>query len=84
MRILFDIKQMKVGCPLLQIAFGGSAGICRDFPSETWFISPTEDMKLYGVTDRELSILLHMTLRQHVSKEDAFASSYGVVEWEGH
>lgn len=52
--LAFDRELMKPGCALLQAALGGTLGIANLFPSETWIVFPTPELKLYLLTKRQL------------------------------
>jgi hypothetical protein len=59
-RIAFDTKLRRPGCVLVQAALGASVPgtlFQRHFPHETWLVSPTEDMKVYSVTEEQLEKL---------------------------
>lgn len=57
-QILFNIKTMKIGCPLLQAALGGNKNICHSVDPEYWQIDPSPDLKLYNITEDQLKTLL--------------------------
>ncbi len=56
-KILFDISEMKVGCPILQAAMGGDLHVSNHFPAEKWLIEPTENLKLYEITPEQFKKL---------------------------
>lgn len=64
-RILFDIKEMKPGCVLLQAVAGCDSAIANRFRSEHWLLAPTDDLKVYTVTDSELDQLVKKVDRKH-------------------
>lgn len=49
MLCLFDLVEKKVGCVLLQAAFGGSNYIPNNVDTHHWFLAPTPNMKLYKI-----------------------------------
>jgi hypothetical protein len=65
--ILFDRVEMKPGCAILQ-ALGGSPSIASAFPSETWLVYPTPNMRLYEVTKEQLAKLVQMVEDRHIKK----------------
>lgn len=63
MRIAFSVSLRRPGCVLVQAAFGGSVPgdvFQRLFPHETWLVSPTDDMRVYPVTEEQLAQLSRM------------------------
>lgn len=58
MKIAYDIKLMRPGCAIIQSALGGSPEIKNLFPVETWLEAPTEDMKVYEVSEKQLEELI--------------------------
>lgn len=56
-KIAFDIEQMKPGCVLLQAALGCQSSIAHRFPVESWLLAPTPGLKVYEITDEQLTIL---------------------------
>lgn len=66
MNVLYDLSIMKIGCPILQAALGGSREIANLFPAEYWFIEPTAQMRLYPIrTNKEVKALLKKTKDHH-------------------
>lgn len=66
-KIVYDAVLMRPGCVLLQ-AFGGTLGSLEFgmlFPSETWLLAPTPNMKLYSATDDELKKISEITIAHH-------------------
>lgn len=61
MKIVFDVKLKRPGCALLQAAYGGTPGIHRYFPVETWLLAPTPDMAAYEATPEQLEKLVTMS-----------------------
>ncbi len=57
MTIVFDTVLLRPGCVLLQAALGGttpSSKFFALFPSETWLVSITPNMRCYRVTEPQL------------------------------
>ena len=59
LKIVFDTKLMRPGCVILQTVLGGSPGIANKFPTESWLVYPTEDLKTYIVFPAQLKILIN-------------------------
>ena len=59
LKIVFDTALMRPACALLQAVKGGTPGIASRFPSESWLIDPTDNMKLYAVSEAQLQILIN-------------------------
>lgn len=58
LRIAFDAKEGKVGCVLLQATRGGTVpSFSAIFDVEDWLIAPTPDLKLYEITEEQVSKL---------------------------
>ena len=57
-KILFDIKEMKVGCALLQAAYGGDPSVCNRVDVRHWLVETTPDLKLYEVSPEQFGILI--------------------------
>lgn len=58
MKLLFDIREMKVGCALMQAIYGGTPTLSGSFDTKHWFLAPTENMKLYNVTEQQVEFLI--------------------------
>lgn len=62
MKIAYDAKLKRPGCVIIQAAMGGTVhDFAFKFPSETWLLSPTPDMRLYEVTEEQLKMLAQMS-----------------------
>ena len=49
--LVVDMKTRKVGCVLIQAAYGGDNSLVGVlFDTEDWVLAPTDDMKLIGGT----------------------------------
>lgn len=48
--VLFDIKERKIGCVLLQAAFRGDSHLPSQIDTKHWFVAPTDNMKLYNMS----------------------------------
>ena len=65
MTIAFSVEKRRPGCVLLQAAMGGHLPPGRFlslFPTETWLLAPTDDMRTYRVTEGQLEQLSAMAL----------------------
>lgn len=52
--VVFDRKLKRPACVLLQAVFGGTVpNFQRYFPSETWLLAPTPNMRMYRVENKE-------------------------------
>jgi len=62
-RLVYDLKLGRPGCVLLQAALGAdyTHNFQLDFPSESWLVAPTPDMKVYNLTDEQYVILIALT-----------------------
>lgn len=69
MKIAFDCTQKRPGCALLQAAHGADLEVLREFPCETWILSPTSDMRVYQVTKEQLTKLVEMAKKAANEKE---------------
>lgn len=61
MKIAYDTKLYKPGCVLLQAMKGCDPKIAHEFETKYWLLAPTPDLKVYDVTDEQLSKLVTMT-----------------------
>jgi hypothetical protein len=53
-RLVWDIKQNRPACELLQAAFKADTwSLRRYFPAGTWLVYPTPDMRIVEGTDEE-------------------------------
>lgn len=57
--VVYDTVLMRPACALLQAAMGGTIS-ATIFPSESWLLTPTDDMKCYKVTNAQLHKLVEM------------------------
>lgn len=58
--LAFDTTLRRPGCALIQAALGGDTRAANRFPSETWLTGLTPDMKLYRVTEEQVTKLIEM------------------------
>jgi hypothetical protein len=58
MKLAFDIKRMKVGCPIIQAAMGGTPRMAREFDTAHWLTHPTDDIRVYEITEEQFKQLL--------------------------
>lgn len=52
-----DIKEKKVGCVLLQAAYGTdyhSINFAALFPPQTWLLAPTPDLIVYSIAREDI------------------------------
>lgn len=60
MKIAFDIKEMKIGCVLLQATFGCDPKLADRFDTKHWLLAPTPDLKVYEINEDQLKQLEKM------------------------
>lgn len=63
-KILFDAKQMKVGCVILQALCGGDRKLTQEL-SLYWLDHMTPDMKVYNITEEQKPILIRKITEFH-------------------
>lgn len=69
MTIVYDATLRRPGCVLLQAALGGTVpDFVRFFPSESWLVEPTPDMKTYPVTADQLERLVALAAETQTTK----------------
>lgn len=56
--LAFDISLMRPGCVLIQAVKGCRAGLAELFNTETWLLSPTDDLRVYPTTGKQLKQLV--------------------------
>lgn len=62
MKVVFDTTTMQVGCALIQAQYGALDNEhLHLFPTETWFLTPTDTMGVYPVTEAQLEKLIQMS-----------------------
>ena len=61
MKIAYDCDLKRPACVLLQAAMGGSSEAAKLFPTESWLLAPTEGLRVYPVTPKQLNTLIQMT-----------------------
>jgi hypothetical protein len=64
-RIMFDVKEMRPGCAILQ-TLGGSPLIASAFHASVWLLSPTPDLHQYELTRKQLEQLVEMVHKRHL------------------
>ena len=64
MKIVYDARLKRPGCVLLQAMGGNVPNFSKLFPSESWLVAPTPDMKLYDVTPEQLKRLVEIAESQ--------------------
>lgn len=60
-RFAYDAKLRQPACVLLQAAFGCNYSLTHRFPSDTWLLAPTPDMRVYAISEEVLSKLVEAT-----------------------
>lgn len=70
MRLAFDTKLKRPGCVLIQAAMDGDCQILKVcFPTETWLLAYTTDMKVYNIKPDELPLLIEMAIKATSDKK---------------
>lgn len=52
--MVFDVERKRPACVLLQACLGGDMSVVKEFPSETWLVSPTPGMRRVEVESKEV------------------------------
>jgi hypothetical protein len=62
--IAYDCVLKRPGCVLLQAVYGATIDRfdMQKFPSESWLINPTPDLKVYPLTPEILQQLVRITI----------------------
>jgi len=68
MRIAFDIKLMRPGCVLLQAVLRCNSQLAHRFPTKSWLLTPTPDLRVYEASDEQIEHLVEMVEKQHGSE----------------
>lgn len=63
--IVFDVSLMQPACVLLQVAYGCDSRLSNLFETNTWLVFPTDNLKKYSVTGKQLKQLIRMTREVH-------------------
>jgi hypothetical protein len=63
MKVAYDIKLMRPGCVIVAAAMNADPRASQEFPTESWLLSPTPDMRVYETTEDQLKQLVQMTKR---------------------
>jgi len=62
LRIVYDMKLFRPACVLLQAAMGGDHNVVSaNFDARYWLVNPTNDMKLYELSEEELKQAVEIT-----------------------
>ena len=61
MKIAYDINLMRPACVLVAAGAGGDSSLAHEFNVDDWLLSPTDDLRVYDVTDDQLKQLVQMT-----------------------
>ncbi len=64
MKVAYDITLMRPGCVLVAAGMGADPSASQAFPTETWLLSPTRDMRVYDTTPEQLAQLVEMTKKR--------------------
>lgn len=64
-KIAYDVILHRPGCVLLQAVLGDRE-VAHLFPTETWLLAPTKDLKVYEVTKVQLQQLVTLTKQKAV------------------
>ena len=62
-RIAYDTKLRRPGCVMIQAALGCEPRVAHLFPSESWLVDMTPDMRVYTVLDGQIDRLVSITER---------------------
>ena len=65
MKIAYDVSRRRPGCALVQAGMGCSGMAASLFPTETWLLAPTQEMKVYEASEEQLGKLVQITVAQH-------------------
>ena len=68
-RLAYDVQQKRPGCVLLAAAMGADSSAANAFPVELWLLAPTDGLRVYGVTEQQLSLIVATTINHHAEKE---------------
>lgn len=60
MLIAYDCRLKRPGCVLVAAGIGADPEVSKRFPSETWLLAPTDDMRVYEATDAQIDLLVRM------------------------
>ena len=72
MFIAFDTELKRPGCVLIQAAMGGTiSDFLERFPSDTWIINMTDDMKLFPVTEDQLDYLQTLSMESTANQKES-------------
>lgn len=58
---------MRPGCVLLQATFGCEGRMADHFDTKHWLLAPTDNLKVYDVTEDQLKQLVKMTEKEPVT-----------------
>lgn len=65
MKIAYDTTLKRPGCVILQAAMGGDAELAHRFPTASWLVAPTPDMKVREITEEQVKILVAMAEKEY-------------------
>jgi hypothetical protein len=61
LRIAYDIKLKRPACVLVAAGMGADAQLAHRFHVDHWLLAPTPDMRVYPITEQQLSQLVLLT-----------------------
>jgi hypothetical protein len=62
-----DLDEMRIGCPLLQIAMGGDSRLLARVSVDTWALAPSPDLKLHPIWSQAHEALFVKALEHHAA-----------------
>lgn len=71
MKIAYDITLMQPGCALLQAALGCDVSLVDLFPTNTWLLHPTPNLRVYHIERSQLPLLVKRTREFLAKREEA-------------
>ena len=63
--VAYDIMQMRPACAILAAAMGASTTAANAFPTESWLLFPTPDLKVYEISAEQLIPLVEIALTKN-------------------
>lgn len=56
--VAYDVVLDRPGCVLVAAAMGADTEVCHLFPTDSWLLAPTPDMRVYPTTEAQLAKLV--------------------------
>ena len=56
--LAFDISLMRPACVLVAAGMGANTRLAHEFPLNSWLLAPTDNMRVYRITDEQLTQLI--------------------------